>query len=202
MFIEQPIKKKTSNRRLIQGVGINDADYVVSYLDCNNQSKVCPYYKVWTNMLQRCFSNKSLERRPSYTGCTLEESWKTFSNFKNWMKGQDWVGKALDKDLLSFSNKHYGPDTCLFISHELNNLLTLRNRDRGEYPLGVSKTTINKQDYYVASCSFYGIQKRLGYYKTVEDAANRYKEEKLKYIRKLADAEVDPRIQRALLSIK
>jgi hypothetical protein len=117
------------------------------------------------------------------------------------MQQQDWLGKVLDKDLLTPGNKHYGPNNCLFISKELNNLLTLRHNGRGPYPLGVSKTVTHGHEYFIASCSFYGKQKRLGYFKTVEEAAACYKEAKLNYIKDLANKETNPIVKRSLLNI-
>lgn len=188
-------------KKLIYGVGINDASYVIAYKDKEGNIQKCPYYAVWVGILARCFSDALHARRPTYKGCTLEESWKTFSNFKAWMMGQNWQGRCIDKDLISWDNKHYGPETCVFIPAYLNNLLTLRSNHRGELPLGVSKTRINNQGYFIASCSFYGKQKRLGYFKTVEEAAACYKEAKLKYITELAEKEIDPRIKQALLNL-
>lgn len=202
MFIEQPrpVGYAKANRR-VMGVGINDAPYVTVYKDEAGTIQKCPYYVVWAGVLERCFSDALHARRPTYKGCTLEESWKTFSNFKAWMMCQNWQGRCIDKDLISWDNKHYGPETCVFIPASLNNLLTLRANHRGDLPLGVSKTTINNQQYFVASCSFYGKQKRLGYFKTPEEAAEKYREVKLKYIQELAQAEKDPRIRQALLNL-
>ena len=42
--------KKT---RLIQGVGINDADYHVTQNENGKQVWVCPYYETWKSMLMR-----------------------------------------------------------------------------------------------------------------------------------------------------
>ena len=94
-------------RKLVCGVGINDADYAVvewetiGYVNGKqNQKRVweCPYYKVWGSMLKRCYSDKYQERYQTYKGCTVSEEWLTFSNFKNWMEKQDWEGKHLDKE--------------------------------------------------------------------------------------------------------
>ena len=152
-------------------------------------------------MIVRCFDVKILKKYPTYTGTTIDESWKTFSNFKKWMQSQKWQGKQLDKDLLSWSNKHYGPDTCLFISQAQNSLLTLRNSKRGDYPLGVSKVNRIKQPRYIASGTFYGKPTHLGYFKTVDEAAEAYKTAKLNYIKELAEVEQDPRIKQALLAL-
>lgn len=201
MFEEKPVSNLGRPRKLIFGVGINDAEYITAYKDTNNKRVQCPFYGKWVALLDRCYSTDLSKRRPNYAGCTMHEEWKTFSNFKKWMESQDWKGKHLDKDLINWDAKHYGPDTCLFISPELNNLLTLRNNHRGELPLGVSRTTIKGFEYFTASCSFYGKQKRLGYFKTPKEAAVKYKEAKLSYINELANTEKNPRIKQALLNL-
>ena len=202
MFIERTNPKgPAKQRKPIFGVGINDAPYLITSKDKYGKTHKCPYYSVWVGILERCYSAAFHKRRPTYAGCTLAEEWKTFSNFRRWMETQDWQGKEIDKDLLSWDTKQYGPESCLFISHAVNNLLTLRRNDRGQYPLGVSRTVINNHTYFVASCSFYGKQKRLGYFKTPEDAAEKYREAKLEYIKQLASDEKDPRIKQALLNL-
>lgn len=201
MFTERVSQfAKGKPRTLLHGVGINDAPYVTAYKQ-EGKLLTCPYYAKWSAVITRCFSPTFLKQRPTYGQCTLEESWKRFSSFKTWMQTQDWVSKHLDKDLLLQGNKHYGPDTCLFISPALNNLLCLRKNHRGAFPLGVSRMTVKGYDYFVAACSFYGKQTRLGYFKTIEEAAYKYKEAKLNYIMELANAEKDPRIRQALLNL-
>lgn len=81
-----------------------------------------PQYIRWVSMLQRCYDKGSLLRDPSYAGVGVCEDWKIFSNFRDWMNSKDWDGLCLDKDLLS--GKLYSPETCLFISPELNKFWT------------------------------------------------------------------------------
>ena len=117
------------------------------------------------------------------------------------MQSQDWQGKELDKDLRYQGNKHYGPDTCLFIPQELNKLLCLRHNARGELPLGVNYTTLHGKQYITAFCSFRAKSKNLGYFATIADAAEAYKTAKLAYIKELAEKETDPVIKDALLRL-
>lgn len=202
MFTHKPqTKASKALRNLVHGVGINDAPYVTSYKGANG-THTCPYYTVWASMLERCYSPRLHARRPTYAGATLAPEWLSFMAFRQWMEQQDWQGKCLDKDLLGKGSLHYGPDTCLFISKELNNLLTLRTNGRGVLPLGVSMTTIKGSTYFVAQCSFYGKQKRLGYFKTVEEAQSAYNTAKLSHIKELAAKEKCPRVKQALLNIR
>lgn len=116
---------KTKNKRLVYGVGNNDADYVVEkreeigYVGGKRRRKlmwVCPYYQTWKDMIKRCYSTKCQEKFPTYKGCSVSADWHTFSNFKAWMEKQNWEGKQLDKDILIEGNKVYSPETCVFVS--------------------------------------------------------------------------------------
>lgn len=128
--------------KLVYGVGKNDADYEVCVFSrVNGQRTIMwqsPFYRRWVAMLRRCYSERYQKTRPSYAGCTVCEEWKTFSNFRMWMEVQDWEGKALDKDILAIDKKQYSPDTCVFISIELNNFLTDCRKTRGAYLIGAS----------------------------------------------------------------
>ena len=94
-------------KKLVCGVGINDAGYVVMefetiIVDGKRKRKrvwACPYHQTWKGMLERCYSTKFQERNPTYIGCTVSKEWLVFSNFRAWMMTQDWQGKHLDKDI-------------------------------------------------------------------------------------------------------
>ena len=67
------------SKKLVYGVGINDADYVVKKFETigyvNGKIKrklvwICPYYSAWTSMLVRCYSTKYQDRCPTYKGCS------------------------------------------------------------------------------------------------------------------------------------
>ncbi len=125
-----------NKNKLVYGIGINDADYVV---DTKTESGrlTCPFYKKWKAMLERCYSVRNLLRHPSYIGCSVCEEWFTFSNFKKWMEKQDWQGKDLDKDIIG-DGRVYSPENCCFVLPELNNFLTDAKARRGKLMIGVS----------------------------------------------------------------
>ena len=108
------IRKK---RKLIQGVGINDADYKISD---------CPYYSVWVDMIRRACDDQYKTKMPTYKDVTVCEEWKRFSIFKKWMEKQDWQGKTLDKDLLKPGNKVYSPDACCFLTDNANKFFAVK----------------------------------------------------------------------------
>ena len=133
-------------KKLVYGVGNNNTDYAVvkweeiGYIDGKRKRKMvwkCPYYVRWEGMLNRCYSTKLHECRPTYKGCIVLKEWLTFSVFKNWMMTQDWEDKHLDKDLLFEGNKVYGPDTCVFVSPMVNTFTTDSGAARGEWLIGV-----------------------------------------------------------------
>lgn len=200
--------------RLVFGVGINDADYGVhKYERVNGKWKVtwrCPYYEKWVNMLRRCYSPRSLEKYPTYRGCTVCDEWLTFSNFREWMETQEWEGRALDKDFLIEGNKIYSPSTCIFLPSKLNSFITTRGNDRGQYPLGVSymkkhKKMVNERSkpYQSSISDQKGSQIDLGYYSTTEEAHQRYLKEKLKQCEDyLIEFKDDPLILKGLTRIK
>lgn len=113
-------------KKLIHGVGINDAGYNISIStrlpNGRRQEQRCPYYKRWVNMLTRCYSKAEQARNPCYIGCVVCPEWLTFSNFKRWMEQQDWKGKELDKDKHG-DGKLYSPTTCEFLTYQEHNKL-------------------------------------------------------------------------------
>lgn len=113
------------SNKMVAGVGVNDADYPVVRFgkDINgkrNREWICPYYKTWAAMLNRCYRNPV---ETAYKDTTVCEEWHTFSNFKAWMEKQDWEGKDLDKDLLT-DNNQYSSKNCIFIPEWLNTLIS------------------------------------------------------------------------------
>lgn len=182
--------------KLIRGVGVNDANYRVSPA-INGVQTICPYYKRWTSMIERCYSATYQLRRPTYIGCTVCEEWKKFSAFRLWMEKQDWQGNELDKDLLIQGNKRYSPEACIFISREINTLLNDSKAQRGKYPRGVCLVG-NK---YKARVRINGGNKHLGLYDTPELAYDAYKIEKYKQISIKANQQSEP-LKSALLNYK
>lgn len=172
-------KSSLSMRKLLYGVGVNDAWYNVT---CTFNGKVekCPYYERWQSMLSRCYSLHYLSRKPTYKGCSVIDEWKVFSNFRKWMEKQDWFGKHLDKDLLVVGNKVYSPSTCVFISLSLNNLLLDSKNSRGKYPQGVYWNKGNSK--YMARCYNKGRQEFLGYFSCVKQAEIAYCKKKSEVI--------------------
>lgn len=122
--------------KLVCEVGVNDLPRGSCSDDKGNS---LPFYKTWTSMLYRCFSEKKQEERPTYKDCTVCNEWLLLSNFKKWYDSQyKEEGWHLDKDILVPNNKVYSPTTCRFVPSNINNLLIGRGRSRGKHLIGVS----------------------------------------------------------------
>ena len=195
-------------KKLVYGVGVNDADYVVKvnetigYVDGKQRVRlvwICPFYSKWVSMLQRGYSNKRKEKYPTYKDVTVHKDWHTFSNFRKWMEQQNWEGKQLDKDVLVLGNKEYSEDTCVFVLPKTNFFITESNASRGEFPIGVYWGKNHKR--LVSKCSD-GSGKRihLGYHITVKSAFYAWLEKRreLSYI--VAADESDPRVKEAIIN--
>lgn len=199
MFIAKPASKSsTVKRKLLYSVGINDADYITYYKE-NNKIITCPFYMRWTNMLKRCYSAKHQEKQPTYIGCSVCAEWLLFSNFKSWMITKDWKDKELDKDLLVLNNKIYSPNTCVFVSKEINNLLLDNAKMRGSCPQGVSFD--RSRNKYRSQISINGRNVGLGRFNTVDQAVNAYKIAKYLRINDVASNQDEP-LRSALLSYR
>lgn len=179
-------KHSISKRSLVFGVGDNDADYKV-YPTINGKQVKCPFYRVWENMLQRCYSEEYQRRRPTYLNCTVSDDWHSFMIFRGWMEKQNWQGMHLDKDILVEGNKIYAPKYCRFVSRAINALLVDKGRARGEYPIGVYMDKRNGR--FEAHCSVIGKGKHLGYFDTPTDAHNAWRAAKAEAIRLTVAAE-------------
>ena len=108
---------------------------------------------------------------------------------------QDWKGKNLDKDIINPNNKVYSPENCVFVSHQVNNLLIDRGRARGKYKQGVY---CNKQNNkFHARCRVDGKHKHLGYFDNELEAYTAYVEFKAAHIREVADTQ-EPRVRDGL----
>lgn len=197
-----------ATKKLIQGVGINDVDYVTEKkktIIINGEKKqklvwYCPYFRTWRNILQRCFSTKFQERNPTYKGCSVSEEWLTFSNFRHWMGAQDWEGKQLDKDLLFEGNKVYSKDTCVFVSGAVNNFTTDRGNDRGEWLIGASWHKESGKFRSHCHNPFTNRSEHLGYFTCEQEAHQAWLKRKLELAHELAAIQTSPRVAKALIN--
>lgn len=192
--------KKQAVKKLVYGVGVNDADYPVCGRTAG-KTWTCPFYNRWTNMLCRAYSDTHHKRYPTYRGCSVDGEWYTFSKFKLWMESQDWQGKQLDKDLLHEGNKIYSASTCVFVTRETNMFLTDSKAKRGGFPIGVYLEKDKPRSRpYRAKVSIKGKQALLGVYATPEEAHQAWRVAKYEQAVQLASEQSDPRVAAALIN--
>lgn len=177
-------------RKLVCGVGVNDVSYPKGTLRC------CPYYSRWTGMLRRCYSKAYQEIHESYSDCSVCEEWLTFSNFRDWMKTQDWERKELDKDFLVDNNRVYSPETCMFIDSDLNMFLCSRAKLRGDYPLGVSYS--RERGKFESKISYKGKTLHFGRHCCPIVAHKEWIKGKIVIAKELLEAYDDPKVKEGL----
>ena len=184
--------------------GVNDRKY-----PSWDGKKILKEYDLWRSLIARC-SQKIWDKHPTYKGTHFSDNFSNYSFFYEWCqthagfcnkdeKGRYW---HLDKDLLIKGNKLYSEDTCVFLPTELNKLLTKRDNQRGDFPVGVSWDKSTKK--FQANCNKGGgKQQYLGLFSTPQEAFQAYKEHKEAYIKSLAEKykdQLDPRAYEALLN--
>jgi hypothetical protein len=154
--------------RLIAGVGNKDVVPIEEGI-----------FKAWSAMLHRCYGNTMRSRKTNcYDGVEVCHEWLTFSNFQSWAKTRYKKGLQLDKDILCRgSSKIYSPDTCLFVTAEINNFLSCVKRTERETPVGVQ--VVDKKNPYMAFISKKNKTINLGYYDNPKDAHNAWLKEKI-----------------------
>ena len=193
--------------KLVFGVGVNDLGYRVQVWeelpkDGGKRTRkpvfLCKYYTVWKHMLERCYSKKFQESRPTYIGTSVCSEWLYASEFKKWMDQQDWDGKSLDKDIIVKGNKLYSPDTCAFVLPATNSFVIACDASRGGCPVGVD--LFKRTGKYRASCENLFTEKKeyLGYFSTPEEAHEGWRKRKHELAQLVAVTESDPRVVEAL----
>ena len=192
----------TTLKRKIHGVGINDVP------GSGKKAKQSPYrvhyYVVWRDVFGRCYSPKEQAKHPTYIGCTVDPRWYYLSNFKQWYDEQgDVTGKHLDKDIISPGNKVYGPDTCFFVSRQLNTFFVKQDRHRGKNPIGVRHDIRPlKKPFRCQIRDGTGKKKYVGYYFTPEEAYQAFIQAKKKVLlEKFILPETDQRLKQALYNV-
>lgn len=190
-------------KKLVFGVGINDADYDVSKsaLIDGKWKKVwnCPFHIKWFEMIRRCYSLTYKSTHPTYSSCLTVPEWHYFMTFRAWMEKQDWQDKQLDKDILLPGNKVYGPEFCVFVDRSVNNFLLQRESDRGEWPIGVNLHKKTGKFAAQANDLLTKDRKYLGLFNTPEEAHAKWLTFKLEQAKILASQQLDPRVAAALI---
>ena len=190
-----PICGNEKKKRPVEGVGIYD----------KSMTSATPIYNLWRQMLKRCYNEKSLERRPTYKGCSVCSEWLIYSNFEKWVldvKNCYKVGYQLDKDILVKGNKLYSPQTCCLVPQNINIQIS-KHIKKGKEPVGVFFHHNGK--YYVHCASPKYKSGFVGTYNDCNEAFNAYKnarEERLKEIAEEYKGSIADYIYKALCNYK
>lgn len=192
-------------RKLVCGVGLNDADYEVQRKIKNENGEIqrfiCPFYEKWKSMIDRCYKNHLRGKNVTYFDCTVCDEWLTFSNFKRWMESQDWKGKQIDKDILKPGNRVYCPEFCRMVNQLTNLFICDRSKYRGKYMIGVHMN--KKLMKYQSSCRnpFIGKIEHLGLFDNEIDAHLAWKKRKHELAQLVACNESCQDIKLAIMSM-
>lgn len=111
----------------VAGIGINDMPRGWTKENETNQR----IYNLWNMMLQRCYSEKSRKKYPTYENCYICEKWHKLSgfvedlpkieNFTFWLEHPN-ERVSLDKDIKEENNKCYCVEKCKFVSCSENTI--------------------------------------------------------------------------------
>ena len=120
-------KIKNPYHKSVYGVGYLGLDKNGQTPKATENGKSTREYKLWSHMLERCYSDKYHETRPTYKNCTVCQRWLCFANFLediSKIKGYElWrdnpKGFALNKDT-------YYTELGIFTDEKEYSLLTTR----------------------------------------------------------------------------
>ena len=148
----------------------------------------------WKGAMERCYSEASHKRSPTYIGCDVDERWHNFQNFAEWCQWQvgfNEKGWQLDKDLLGgiTAGRVYSPDCCIFVPQEINTLFIIPTTKADDLPTGVN--FCKDRGNYQAGCGAGGYRKALGRFKTPELAYEAYMAYKKIRVSELIDLYAD-----------
>lgn len=149
----------------------NDAPYV-TYLG-GKPPVVCPAFRRWKKIVERCRSDWSLQAKPRYEGCRVCPEWHSFMAFRGWLVAHEgWEGLEVDKDILYPGNLLYSPETCVMVPPWLNHALQRPKASKGSgLPPGVTEVHKVTCTRYRARCTdITGTREYLGLFANPEDA--------------------------------
>lgn len=157
---------------------------------CRENGKITDEYKIWYNMLTRCYDPKFHEKHSTYKDCKVENYFLNFQHMGEWLEDNYYEvpgeKMCLDKDILCKGNKVYSRDSCIFVPERINLLFVKHDNARGNNPIGVEDLPSGN---YQARCNdVNGERICLGTYSTKEEAFRVYKEYKEKVIKKVIDS--------------
>lgn len=124
------VKKHCSYGKFVLGSAKNPYDksiygegYLGEYAPTKINNKEIKAYRIWADIIRRCYSNEIKSTHVAYKECTVSEDWKNYSNFYKWYTDNYYLcisDVEVDKDILIGNNKIYSEQTCLLVPGEIN----------------------------------------------------------------------------------
>ena len=126
-------KKKKTALQKSQPLHLKLRADVDLYIGKNN--KIVEGYRVWHDIMRRCYSEHSKDRFQAYYHiCTVSEEWHNYQNFAKWFNDNKYeVNERLhiDKDILCPGNKKYCEEMCMLVPQRINMLFANKPNKRG-----------------------------------------------------------------------
>ena len=148
--------------------------------------KMSTCYRAWFNLLARVH-DETHNRAGRYDDVTICEEWYNYQNFAKWFYNNFdpsiMDGWHIDKDLLSGESKKYSPETCCFIPNEVNTIFKYAKRSKDGTPRGA----YHHCGKFQASIQKFGKQHYLGFFNTLEEAEEVYRQAKKEYLKEVAN---------------
>lgn len=130
-FIDTGCKIETTTGQIRQGSvkdKLKPTVYGVGFVGCGeHKPTICgvitEQYAAWHGMVRRCYSKESLERYPTYNGCTVCSEWLNFQTFADWFdnnKPNCDTRINVDKDIKLTGNRVYCPEYCSIVPQAEN----------------------------------------------------------------------------------
>ncbi|AUS00499.1 DNA-binding domain protein [Vibrio phage 1.276.O._10N.286.54.E4] len=160
-------------------------------------------YKSWLSMMQRCYSEKSRKKNPTYSDCYVCDEWHNFQNFASWYEDnhpKDGGNYEIDKDFRVVGNKKYSPEACILIPKHVNTFTTDCRASRGKYLIGV--TFDNQTGKFRSQCQNPITRKRvdLGRFDCEIEAHTAWRDKKYEMAIALADSQGRVEVKKAILN--
>lgn len=142
----------------------------------------------WARMIDRSKNEKFKEKNPAYKDTDCCEDWLCFQTFADWYNENyytvDGQSMEVDKDWLKVGNQIYCPEYCSIVPSIVNSCIL--NHEKIKYsdlPTGICIHN-NK---YCARLSMFGERVVLCHTNDLNEAMRKYREEKISYIKQVAD---------------
>lgn len=145
--------------------------------------KIVESYRVWHDIMRRCYSEKSKEKFSAYFGiCTVAEIWHDYQNFAKWFEENKYeVNERLhiDKDILFSNNKVYHPDMCMLTPQRIN-MLFMKKPNKYGLPNGIKPRMNGKYEAQYR-------KEMLGVFNSIEEAVVAHDKAKKSAITEIAN---------------